>query len=177
MYRNGVNKKVVVDKLIDWAYVFGDLAFEQMLEAKISMPKKIFLILLFFGSFLRAGTAYGQNKSLEEARVYIISPKNGETVTNPITILFGLKGMGIAPAGVQKDNTGHHHLLLDVANLPDMDQPIPADEQHKHFGGGQSETTLMLPAGKHTLQLLFGDFSHIPHHPPVFSEKIIISVE
>ena len=94
-----------------------------------------------------------------------------------MTVRFGLKGMGVAPAGIEKENTGHHHLLIDVAELPTLDEPIPADDNHKHFGGGQTEVTLELPVGSHTLQLLLGDLNHIPHDPPVVSEKVTITVQ
>jgi len=110
------------------------------------------------------------------AEVYFISPKDGETVSSPVTVRFGLKGMGVAPAGTQKDATGHHHLLID-ADLPPLDQPVPTDDHHKHFGAGQTETVITLPPGKHTLQLLLGDFAHTPHEPPVMSPKISITVE
>src|SRR5690554_6694798 len=112
----------------------------------------------------------------EGAKVYIISPQDGETVTSPVTVKFGLKGMGVAPAGVERDNTGHHHLLIDLETLPDLDMPIPADDQHVHFGGGQTETTVELEPGEHTLQLLLGDHLHRPHDEPVVSEKITITV-
>ena len=111
------------------------------------------------------------------AVVYFITPADGETVANPVTVRFGLKGMGVAPAGVEKENTGHHHLLIDVPELPPLDEPIPADDHHKHFGGGQTEVTLDLPPGTHTLQLLIGDQNHIPFDPPVVSEKITITVQ
>ena len=111
------------------------------------------------------------------AAVYIISPADGATVQSPVTVQFGLKGMGVAPAGIEKDKTGHHHLLIDVTELPPLDEPIPADDSHKHFGGGQTEVTLELPPGTHTLQLLLGDQNHIPHEPPVLSEKITITVQ
>lgn len=107
---------------------------------------------------------------------YIISPSDGDTVTSPVTVKFGLKGMGVAPAGVERDNTGHHHLLIDLETLPDLDKPIPADDQHVHFGGGQTETTVELEPGEHTLQLLLGDHLHRPHDEPVVSEKITITV-
>jgi hypothetical protein len=113
----------------------------------------------------------------EGARVYFIAPTDGETVANPVTVRFGLAGMGVAPAGIEKENTGHHHLLINVAELPPHDEPIPADDSHKHFGGGQTEVTMELPAGTHTLQLLVGDLNHIPHEPPVMSERITITVE
>ena len=111
------------------------------------------------------------------AAVYIISPADGATVSSPVTVQFGLKGMGVAPAGIEKDKTGHHHLLIDVAELPPLDEPIPADDSHKHFGGGQTEVTLDLPPGTRTLQLLLGDQNHIPHEPPVMSERITITVQ
>lgn len=109
-------------------------------------------------------------------KVYFISPRDGATVSSPVTVRFGLKGMGIAPAGVQKDATGHHHLLIDVAPPP-LDQPVPTDDQHLHFGAGQTETVITLPPGKHTLQLLLGDFAHMPHDPPVMSPPISITVK
>ncbi len=109
--------------------------------------------------------------------VYIIMPTEGQVVTSPLTVRFGLKGMGIAPAGVEKPGTGHHHLLINVDGLPDVSLPIPADENHVHFGGGQTETTVELAPGKHTLQLLLGNHLHIPHDTPVVSKKIRITVE
>lgn len=113
----------------------------------------------------------------EEASVYFISPQDGEVLSGEFKVQFGLKGMGVAPAGVQKDHTGHHHLLIDVDTLPAMDMPLPATDQIKHFGGGQTETTLNLEPGQHTLQLLLGDYAHIPMNPPIMSEKITITVE
>ena len=113
----------------------------------------------------------------DEPAAYIIAPADGITLKNPVTVVFGLRNpWGVAPAGTKLDNTGHHHLLID-APLPDMTQPIPKDEQHRHFGGGQTETTVTLPAGKHTLQLLLGDFAHGPHQSPVVSKPVTITVE
>src|SRR5271157_5341738 len=109
------------------------------------------------------------------ARVYIVSPENGAYVPTTFTVRFGLEKMGVAPAGVDKANTGHHHLLID-APLPPLDHPIPNDENHLHFGGGQIETTLTLPKGKHTLQLLLGDAFHLPHEPPVYSTPVVVYV-
>ncbi len=109
------------------------------------------------------------------AHVYIISPVNGAYLPNTFTVRFGLVKMGVAPAGLDKPNTGHHHLLVD-APLPPLDKPIPNDENHLHFGGGQTETTLTLPTGKHTLQLLLGDVAHLPHQPPVYSDPIVVYV-
>lgn len=112
-----------------------------------------------------------------EIKLYFISPQDGDKVGEEFNIRFGLRGMGVAPAGVDVANTGHHHLLIDVDSLPPMDTPLPKTEHVRHFGGGQTETILNLPAGKHTLQLILGDYSHIPHDPPVLSEKITIIVE
>lgn len=114
--------------------------------------------------------------SPEGARLYIISPQDGATVSSPVTVVFGLEGMGVAPAGIDKANTGHHHLIID-AELPPMDEPVPADEHYRHFGGGQTQTTVELAPGKHSLQLIMGDKNHIPHDPPVVSEKITITVK
>jgi hypothetical protein len=109
------------------------------------------------------------------ARVYIVTPGNGSYVPTTFTVRFGLEKMGVAPAGVDKPNSGHHHLLIDTP-LPPFDQPIPNDENHLHFGAGQTETTLTLPRGRHTLQLLLGDASHIPHDPPVYSDVVVVYV-
>tara|TARA_R110001592_G_scaffold245303_1_gene506679 strand:- start:65 stop:466 length:402 start_codon:yes stop_codon:yes gene_type:complete len=112
----------------------------------------------------------------ESAELYFVSPAAGAVVTNPVTVVFGLRGFGVAPAGVVKDNTGHHHLLIDT-ELADATAPIPNDAQHRHFGGGQTETTIELSPGQHTLQLVLGNFAHIPHNPPIVSEQITITVE
>lgn len=109
--------------------------------------------------------------------LYLISPQDGDTVKSPVTVRFGLKGMGVAPAGIDMIGTGHHHLMVDVETLPALDKPLPKDETHLHFGAGQTETTLTLTPGKHTLQLVLGDQLHIPHQPPVLSKKITITVE
>lgn len=119
----------------------------------------------------------GQAESPEGASAYIISPKDGAVVSSPVLVQFGLANMGVAPAGVQKPATGHHHLLIDLEELPDLDAPMPADEQHRHFGGGQTQVELELAPGKHSLQLLLGDYVHRPHNPPVMSEKITITVK
>lgn len=109
------------------------------------------------------------------AEAYIISPQDGETVSSPFTVRFGLKGMGVAPAGVEMPGTGHHHLVID-APLPAAGQPVPFDDQHKHFGKGQTEAEISLPPGDHTLQLILGDHTHVPHDPPVASRQIRIRV-
>ncbi|GIZ12502.1 DUF4399 domain-containing protein [Pseudomonas sp. NCCP-436] len=115
--------------------------------------------------------------SPKDAEVYIISPQDGATVDPTFTVQFGLKGMGVAPAGVVHPDTGHHHLLIDVESLPAMGQPLPANDHIIHFGGGQTQTRLTLKPGKHTLQLLMGDQYHIPHEPPVLSKKITVTVK
>ena len=120
----------------------------------------------------------GETPAPEGASVYFINIKDGDTLTNPVTIKFGLKGMGVAPAGTEKENTGHHHLIINESiEGEELNEPIPADDQHVHFGGGQTEMTLELPAGTHTLQLVLGDWSHIPHNPPVMSERITVTVK
>ncbi len=116
-----------------------------------------------------------RTKAPENVTLYIITPTDGESVTSPVMVRFGLSGMGIAPAGVEAPKTGHHHLLIDV-DLPPLDEPIPADEHHVHFGAGQTETTIELDPGTHTLQLLLADHNHTPHDPPIVSDKIYIIV-
>lgn len=112
------------------------------------------------------------------AEVYFISPQNGAIVHGPVTVRFGLKGMGVAPAGVKIDNTGHHHLLIDTdMSELNLDAPIPATDKILHFGKGQTETSLTLPAGKHTLELVFADYAHMPFNPPLHSQKITITVD
>lgn len=118
-----------------------------------------------------------RTKAPEGAKAYIIAPKNGATVTSPFVVQFGLKGMGVAPAGVNQANTGHHHLLIDVTEMPDFTKPLPATDNIRHFGGGQTEVELKLAPGKHTLQLVLGDYLHTPHETPVLSEKITVTVK
>jgi hypothetical protein len=119
-----------------------------------------------------------QTPSPVGAKVYIINLKDGATVTSPFLVQFGLSGMGIAPAGVEKPNTGHHHLIIDTTLTPEqMQGAIPADATHLHFGGGQTEAMVTLAQGKHTLQLVLGDWSHIPHAPPVMSTPITVTVQ
>ncbi|HEY8520373.1 MAG TPA: DUF4399 domain-containing protein [Gammaproteobacteria bacterium] len=112
----------------------------------------------------------------EGAMAYIIEPADGAVVTNPVRVVFGLKGMGVVPAGIERADAGHHHLLIDV-DVPPLDQPIPADAQHVHFGAGQTETELTLEPGRHTLRLLLGDHLHVPHDPPVLSAPVTIEVQ
>jgi hypothetical protein len=111
------------------------------------------------------------------AEVYIISPTEGAKVAGPVTVRFGLKNMGVAPAGIKLDATGHHHLLIDTDAPTNLGQPLPTVENKVvHFGKGQTETTVTLSPGKHTLQLVLGDYLHIPHNPPVMSKKVTIEV-
>ena len=132
-----------------------------------------------------AGTAIAQDTPAPaDAQVYFVNIEDGATVASPVTVLFGLKGMGVAPAGTEKENTGHHHLLLNRPPLgkgpegaEELQYGLPADDNHIHFGGGQTEVTLDLPAGTHTMQLVLGDLNHIPHATPVASEVITITVE
>jgi hypothetical protein len=124
-----------------------------------------------------AGAVLAREPSPAGAEVYIVSPKDGDKVKSPVTVVFGLKGMGVAPAGIKFDNTGHHHLLIDSDVPADLALPLAANEKSVHFGKGQTETSLTLPPGKHTLQLLLGDSLHIPHDPAVVSKKITILVE
>lgn len=116
--------------------------------------------------------------SAEGAKVYFVNLNDGDTVQSPVFIQFGLSGMGIAPAGIEKENTGHHHLIVnEQIEGEELQYGIPADEQHIHFGGGQTEATVELPKGTHTLQLVLGDWSHVPHDKPVMSERITVTVE
>lgn len=120
----------------------------------------------------------GQTPAPEGAKVYFINLKDGDKVKSPVLIQFGLSGMGIAPAGTEKEKTGHHHLIInETIDGDELNQPIPADDKHRHFGGGQTEIKVELPKGAHTLQLVVGDWSHIPHNPPVMSERISVTVE
>jgi Domain of unknown function (DUF4399) len=116
-----------------------------------------------------------RHPSAPNAKVYFIYPNDGAYVTRRPTIRFGLINMGVAPAGVEKANTGHHHLIID-APLPPLDEPIPNDFNHLHFGAGQTEAQITLPLGQHTLQLLLGDENHVPHEPPVYSKQIRVTV-
>ena len=137
------------------------------------------LASFFCGGALALGSllAFAREPSPAGAEVYIISPKDGAKVKGPVTVVFGLKGMGIAPAGIKFDNTGHHHLILDADAPANLALPLPADAHNIHFGKGQTETTLTLPAGQHTLQLLLADSLHTAHDPAVLSKKVTITVE
>lgn len=141
---------------------------------RLSVLARGFAVLCLAGA---VSAQIPKTKSVEGTTVYFIAPKNGDTVGPTFTVQFGLKGMGIAPATIQFANTGHHHLLVDLAQPPDMNVPLPITDNVRHFGGGQTEAEIKLPPGKHTLQLLLGDFMHIPHDKPVLSEKITITVK
>jgi len=137
-------------------------------------------LILAMGIALISATALAQERTppAAHAEVYIIAPQNGATVHGPVTVRFGLKGMGIAPAGVKFDNTGHHHLLVDTDSSElKLDAPLPATDKVVHFGKGQTETTLTLPPGKHTLELVLADYLHMSFNPPLQSKKITITVE
>jgi hypothetical protein len=111
------------------------------------------------------------------AMAYIIEPADGARVTNPVRVVFGLKGIGVAPAGVERNDAGHHHLLVDAPLPTELGLPLANDEQHRHFGGGQTEVELTLAPGRHTLQMLLGDHLHIPHDPPIASSVVTIEVQ
>lgn len=126
----------------------------------------------------------GDTPAPEGAKVYFVNLKDGDHVTSPVTVIFGLKGMGVAPAGTEREATGHHHILIDRPPLgegadgaDELLYALPADDNHKHFGGGQTEVVLEMSSGVHTLQLVLGDLNHVPHNPPVTSEVITITVE
>ena len=141
--------------------------------------KKVTLVLslILAGIALTASASELVSTSPDGARAYFIEPQDGQSVAQTFTVKFGLSGMGVSPAGIKRDNTGHHHILIDMASLPDMSKPLPATDRIKHFGGGQTETTLTLAPGTHTLQLLLGNHLHVPHDTPVLSEKITITVK
>jgi hypothetical protein len=135
--------------------------------------KYLFILGMVF--MLVSLTIAANTPSAQDAKLYIVSPLDGETVTSPFKVVFGLSGMGVAPAGTDKENTGHHHLMIDGGSLPDFSKPMGPEV--KHFGGGQTETMLTLEPGTHTLQLILGDKNHVPHNPPLMSEKISITVK
>src|SRR3982751_1317803 len=132
------------------------------------------LVTLICGGALALGSLslLAREPSPAGAEVYIVSPKDGAKVKSPVTVVFGLKGMGIAPAGIKFDNTGHHHLIIDGDVPADLSLPIAANEKSVHFGKGQTETSLTLAPGKHTLLLVLGDSLHVPHEPAVISKQI-----
>ena len=127
---------------------------------------------------MSAGNSFaGDTPASPDAYLYIGWPNDGEVIgTTKFRVWFGLRNMGIAPAGKSRANMGHHHIIID-RELPPLDEPIPADRNHLHFGGGQTETNIELPPGTHTLQLIMGDQNHVPHNPPVISKKITITIQ
>jgi len=135
------------------------------------------IILSLFASPLIAVDGLPKTPSPKGAKVYIISPRDRATVKSPVRVRFGLIGMGVAPAGVDIPDTGHHHLIIDLDELPSLDLPLPATDNVKHFGKGQTEAKIELSPGEHTLQLVLGDKIHLPHYPAVISKKITITVE
>ena len=135
------------------------------------------VILLMIATGLAADQqGVHRSPSSDGAAVSISNLSNGDFVPPVFIVKFSVSGMGIAPAGVEIENTGHHHLLIDVVELPDFNQPLPATNNIRHFGKGQSETELQLPEGEHSLQLLLADYAHVPHDPPVMSEVVVIIV-
>lgn len=130
---------------------------------------------LLFAAAAQATQPAQRTPAPEGAKAYFIEPADGATVPQTFVVKFGLSGMGVAPAGVDRPATGHHHLLVNMDELPPLDQPMAGDI--RHFGGGQTEAEVTLPPGTHTLQLLLGDMNHVPHDPPVLSEKITVIVE
>ena len=137
------------------------------------------LIALIFAALMTITTARaGDTPAPTDAKVYFVNLKDGDTVTSPVTIKFGISGMALAPAGDQTPNTGHHHLIIDdVIQGAGLAEPIPADDRHVHFGKAQTEATVALPTGVHTLQLVLGDWTHVPHSRPVMSERITVNVK
>jgi hypothetical protein len=133
------------------------------------------IAIALFAAIANAAEPMKPTPSSPQAKVYIIEPLDGAIVNETFTIKFGLSGMGVAPAGVNQSNTGHHHLLIDQETLPPPG--VPMGDQVIHFGGGQTETTVTLTKGQHTLQLILGDMMHIPHDPMVVSKKITVTVE
>ena len=140
------------------------------------MTLKALLPALFALTAATCVCAQEASKSPAGGKVTITEPANGAAVSSPVTVKFGISGMELSPAGTEKPNAGHHHLLIDQT-LADPKAAIPADAHHKHFGKAQTEATIELPAGQHTLQLVLGDHNHIPHDPPVQSDVITITVK
>lgn len=136
----------------------------------------VFVLLAGFG--IAQAQMPARSVAAPGTEVYVIAPADGATVKNPVVVRFGLKGMGIAPAGILMEGTGHHHLFVDSDLPTDMSKPIGmVDNKIIHYGKGQTEATLTLSPGKHTLQLVFADYLHVPHAEPVVSKKITITVK
>jgi len=142
--------------------MYGSAAATEPLKANASAP-------VVLGTYNKVAAVSGTS-------LYFINLKNGDAVASPVNVQFGLRGMGVAPAGVEKAATGHHHLLVDVAEL-DVNAGIPVSDNHRHFGAGQTEASVALKPGVHSLQLVLGDQNHMPHHPVVMSDRITITVK
>jgi hypothetical protein len=142
----------------------------------LGLSLSIAFAFTFAGLSLADENALPRFDSTPGTELYIILPEDGATVSSPVRVLFGLRGMGVAPAGIDMPGTGHHHLVID-APLPNLDEPVPSNAHYVHFGKGQTETVVNLPPGKHTLQLVLGDMNHVPQKPPVISKQITITVK
>ena len=157
-----------------------------MRNSRFASPGFLILLLLLGGAVSGCGdqdpaqpapaVTVARQAASTDASVFFVAPADGATVTSPFTLEFGATGMAIVPAGTDQEFSGHHHLLIDV-DLPATELPIPKDANHVHFGDGSFTTEISLDPGQHTLQLMLGDYRHIPHDPPVISEKITITVE
>ncbi|MEM9901323.1 MAG: DUF4399 domain-containing protein [Pseudomonadota bacterium] len=148
------------------------------------MTMKSLALTAVIAAFLPMSALAQGMPSPEGAAVYITNLEDGDVVSSPVLVQFGLSGMGVAPAEVERENTGHHHLLINREPFGEGEwgeeefiYAVPNDDNHRHFGGGQTEVTLDLPPGEHTLQLVLGDHGHLPHDPPVMSDRITITVE
>jgi len=141
------------------------------------------LVLAASGLVVWPGAVFSQetgdlsSPAPKSAALYFIQPADGEVVESPFVVKFGLRGMGVAPAGINMANTGHHHLLVDHSGEVDLDGPLPANDQVRHFGGGQTETAVTLSPGTHTLKLVLGNHLHVPHTPAVMSDEITVTVK
>ncbi|MFL2555053.1 MAG: DUF4399 domain-containing protein [Candidatus Rariloculaceae bacterium] len=142
----------------------------------ITLIMGLLLCISLGNSIAQDAPAMPRTAAPEGAEAYIQSPSDGAVVTSPFTVRFGLRNFSVAPATVQSPNTGHHHLLVDVTEMPTFNLPLPTTENVLHYGLGQTETELELPPGEHTLQLVLGDWLHTPHQPPIISEVVTITV-
>ncbi len=141
------------------------------------MPRLAFFVAVASACIGMTAAHAQRSPAPENAEVYIVWPQNGTVISGgKFWLRMGLRNMGVAPKGVERQNTGHHHVLIDT-DLPPMDKEIPSDRNHLHFGAGETEARIELPPGKHTLQLLLGDHNHVPHDPPVMSKKITVTVK
>lgn len=136
----------------------------------------LYISLVAFESLYAAG-AISRSLSNNDAAVFFISPLDNAVVSSPVKVIFGIKNMTVSPAGIKKEMSGHHHLIINMNKLPELSRPIPSDSNHIHFGKGQTSALIDLETGNHTLQLIFADYAHIPHDKPLISERITITVE